>query len=122
MEGDRVRAAGLYHESLLLSRDLGAKERIGAGLAGCARIAWAQGRPEQAARLLGAIERILDAMGMAADSGGRRRLARGSVPIRSVLGEETFAAAFAAGGAQHLDAAIAEALALAEEVAGAVQV
>jgi hypothetical protein len=77
----------LLEEALLLSRDIGTRELMAAGLESVAWVAAACGQARRAARLCGAAE-----------------------AMRAALGEEAFAAAWAAGRALPLDEAIALAL------------
>ncbi len=77
-------------------------------------MAAASGQPERAARLLGAADALRDQLGVARLSHhvhGERVLAA----TRACLGEEAFAVAWTTGRAMLLEAAIADALALAAE-------
>jgi predicted ATPase/DNA-binding SARP family transcriptional activator len=66
--GDYAKAEGLFRESLKLSEEYGNKTATLDGLAGLAAILGVTGKPELAVRLFGAVEALLEAIGM----GGRR--------------------------------------------------
>jgi hypothetical protein len=73
--------------------------------------AWAQqGEYERAARLAGAFARENERRSMVLDPPRQALWNRGLAPARAALGEETWAAAYAAGRTLSLDEAIAEAL------------
>jgi hypothetical protein len=61
--GDIRRAEAAYVASLQLERTLGNKQGTASGLAGLAEVAFAQGLPERAARLLGAATQALASVG-----------------------------------------------------------
>jgi DNA-binding NarL/FixJ family response regulator len=82
-------------------------------------VAAATGRPEQAARLFGASEAMREAQGVVLMPRERDRLERAMAPARAQLTEAAFTAAWAIGRALPVDQVIAEALAVAEEVAAA---
>jgi tetratricopeptide (TPR) repeat protein len=111
-----ARAATLLKESLALFRELGDKPGIGTrgGLADClerlARVAVAEGQPERAARLLGAAEALRDALGAPLPPADGAEYQRDVTVIRAGLGEEAFAAAWAAGRAMSLEEAVTVAL------------
>jgi non-specific serine/threonine protein kinase len=106
--GDDARAAALYRESLGLwlghGNELGTVEI----LTGLARLA-AKGRPEDAVYLFAAAEAIQVQIGLTLAPALRAKNERALAATRAELGEEVFAAAWAAGGALPLDQAIAEA-------------
>jgi hypothetical protein len=108
-EGDRARAAVLQREALPLRRALWDVRALANSLANAADFAEVGGRPEVAARLLGAAEAL-------------RRRGRVEIEpfnlddhhalltrVRARLGEPAFAAAWAQGESLPLDQAIAEA-------------
>ena len=110
--GDCDRAARLYAEGLRLADELGDAANLAYCLEGLAGVA-ARGEPERAARLYGSAEALLDTVG-----GPRhpyvpdRSAHRGTVAaLRARLGEEAYAAAWAAGRALPLERAVAYALA-----------
>jgi tetratricopeptide (TPR) repeat protein len=106
---DAVTAAATYRESLSLWRRLDDRYRIGECLDGLAAVAARDGRPERAARLLGAADRLREATGYALHPAFQRAHERSVELARTALGEAAFAAAWAAGRDLSLDAAIAEA-------------
>jgi non-specific serine/threonine protein kinase len=83
-------------------------------LSGLAEVAASAGQPERAARLLGAISALCEAIGMPMllhDGQYKRTLST----VRRRLGQSVFAAAWEAGRGLPLDDAIAEALPFAAE-------
>jgi hypothetical protein len=121
--GDLVGAEALGREDLLLRQRLGMPGYLAKGLDNLALTAAAaeQGaRAERAARLLGAAAALRERVGAAgalhervgAPQGLRRRgeIERAATTARSALGEERWAAAYAAGRALTLEEALAEAL------------
>jgi len=112
--GDQALAARLYEERLSHWITLGDRPGIGGTLAGLAGVAMASGQPGRAARLLGATYALRDALGITHlhhHVHGERVLAA----VRECLAEGTFVAAWAAGRAMPIEAAIADAVALAAE-------
>jgi predicted ATPase/DNA-binding CsgD family transcriptional regulator len=105
--GDKVSAAALYRESLDFwwsQGDLGAVEI----LTGLARLA-AKVRPEGAVRLFAAAEAVQRRVGLTPAPALRAKNERAIASARAKLGEEAFAAAWAAGGDLSLEQAVAEA-------------
>jgi tetratricopeptide (TPR) repeat protein len=82
------------------------------GLAGLAVVAGAQGEPERAARLFGAIEALteVERCSFAANERVDHERSVAAAAARAVLGEEAFAAAWAEGRAMPLDEALRLAL------------
>jgi DNA-binding CsgD family transcriptional regulator len=112
--GDHARAAQLYAESLALRWEQGDKVTIPGSLSRLAALAALSGQPERAARLFGAAEALREAVG--APPPQRQTLyERAIATTRAALGEQAFAAAWAAGRALPIAAAVAEALALSRE-------
>ena len=70
-----------------------------------------QRQPERAARLFGAAEGLREVMGAPLPPADRAGRDRSVAAVRSALGEEAFAAAWAEGRAMSLEAAVAFALA-----------
>jgi tetratricopeptide (TPR) repeat protein len=104
-------ATALAKESLVLHQAARDERHYDGGLEACAILDAAQGRSERAARLLGAAAAARERIGM------RRSMAVSTTDdieavaaARAALGEEAWAAAFAAGQALSLEEAIAEAL------------
>jgi non-specific serine/threonine protein kinase len=106
--GDDARAAALYRESLDYWRghgnDLGTVEI----LTGLARLA-AKGSPEGAVRLFATAEAVQRRIGLTPAPALRAKNERALAAARSTLGEEAFAAAWAAGKDLSLEQAVAEA-------------
>jgi predicted ATPase/DNA-binding CsgD family transcriptional regulator len=111
-QGDAPGAAVRYREGLSLAWDYGEQRTVAEALEGLACTAAAVGRAQPAARWFGAAERMREATGITArDVVDVRAYERGTTTARANLGEEAFAAAWAAGRALPLDEALAEALA-----------
>jgi non-specific serine/threonine protein kinase len=108
---DHRRAWTHYRESLALAGEHGDLRTILDALAGLATVAVAWGAPEHAARLLGAAEALREAIGtMILLPADRESHERTVAAARAELSEAAFAAAWAAGQALPLEAAIADAL------------
>lgn len=116
--GDLADAEWLGREELLAWRRLGSPSHIAEGLEGLARTAAATAREEaqdkaqakRAARLLGAAAALREHVSMPAGKRGRVTNERTAAEVRSTLGEEQWAVAFAAGRTLTLEEAVAEAL------------
>jgi predicted ATPase len=109
-QGDAGRAAALLAESLALPHTGGPSMCcVLQTLEGVAGVAGAQGQPERAARLFGATDGLRAALGVPVRPVDRRLYDRDVTPVRAALGDETFAAAWAAGRALPLDQARVEA-------------
>ena len=109
--GDRQRAAALYAESLARWRAVGTKEGLVDWLARVATLAATGGRPEPAARLFGAAEALREAIGYRFERPEQARYERGVAVARTAAGGTALAAAWAAGRALPLEAALVEATA-----------
>jgi hypothetical protein len=116
-EGDLARAAQRHAEALTARLAFGEMVSVYDDLVGLAVIALTAGRHEAAARLLGAEETLRATSGFAgfADTPVWRERTRQDLLER--LGDEPFARAWAGGSALSTDSAIAEALALANDLA-----
>ena len=110
--GDLDRAMGLYHQALAITREIGWLEGRVFSLNGLAGIALDRGRPEQAARFLGVAAALAEARGLVLDLIDEDQVERDVASVRARLGEAAYAAAWEAGSALPLDAAIAEAFAV----------
>jgi tetratricopeptide (TPR) repeat protein len=110
IQGDEDLACALLAESLALAHQIADQNVIAWCLAGLGLVAIAQGRAERAARLLGAAKAPFDATGSLTDPFDRAEFDRSTAAARAQLGEEAFAAAWAAGRAMTLEQAIEEAL------------
>jgi hypothetical protein len=110
-DGEVERAVPLLAESLALTRRLGLIRPLHNSLAQVARVALVRNDALMAARLLGAAaaqrERA-EAVGAEAE---REVVAQYTASVRSMLGDDTFTAAYEEGRALSFDAAIALALA-----------
>jgi non-specific serine/threonine protein kinase len=107
--GEIAAAAGRYAECMRLWDETGSQECIVAAVAGMGRLAAAAGRPEAAARLLGAAAALGAALGYTPPPLERARSERAVATSCTALGEKWFAASQAAGAALPFDAARAEA-------------
>jgi hypothetical protein len=105
-------AAALAEEALALHRASRDVRHYGDSLELCAMMRAGQGRAEGAARLLGAAAACRERIGMLRRIQGPAAtdIETAVAPAREVLGEQQWAAAFAAGRALTLEEAIAEAL------------
>ena len=109
-QGEYARAEASLVESLVVSRATEDWGQVAYGVAVMGGVAVAQGQPERAARLLGAAEAWFDVPGHTIDPPERAEHDGYIAAARAQLGEEAFAAAWAAGQALTLEQAIAEAL------------
>jgi predicted ATPase/class 3 adenylate cyclase len=114
--GHHSRAAAHYKESLERARNLRHPLMVGSSLHGLAGVAAESGRPEEGARLLGAAEGLASSLGAPAYPRDQPVRARALTTLTAALGVERLAAAREAGRALSLEAAIAEAQAVAEVV------
>jgi predicted ATPase/DNA-binding SARP family transcriptional activator len=115
-QGEYDRARMLHQESLSHLRELGDRARdedrqtAANSLEGLAGVAIADGRPERAARLLGAGDRLRQGIKVPRAPIERADHERRLTAVRAALGEEAFAAAWAAGRVMSLDEATTLAL------------
>lgn len=113
-QNDLTRAASLFADALALARQYANPMSMADILSGLAEVAARAGKSERAARLLGAIIALCEAIEMPMllhDAQHKRTLST----VRRQLSQSVFAAAWEAGRVLPLDDAIAEALALATE-------
>jgi predicted ATPase/transcriptional regulator with XRE-family HTH domain len=108
--GNVAEGEALGREALALYRDLGDPRRCAVGLEGLASSSGMAGQAEHAARLLGAAAALRAAVGAPLPANELADIEQAVAEARAALGEEAWAAAFAAGEALALEAAIAEAL------------
>jgi tetratricopeptide (TPR) repeat protein len=108
--GREARASKLYAESLELMRRFSFRSAAVDCLEGLARVAAMQGRPERAARLLGASAALRDEMGAPLAPTSRADHDHATNAARAALGQDAFAAAWAVGHAMSLEEAITDAL------------
>jgi ATP/maltotriose-dependent transcriptional regulator MalT len=108
--GDLPTALALLRQGLARSRELADPRRIANTLEYLVNVVAAAGQGEQAARLLGTATAVREAIGVPRPSVERAMTEQEVAEARRALGEEAWAAAFAAGRAMTLEEAIAEAL------------
>jgi predicted ATPase/Tfp pilus assembly protein PilF len=109
--GDTDAARSFYHESLTIHRELGNRRHLNYSLWSVAVLAAARGASERSARLLGAVDALRDVTGIRLEPGQVIEWERDVTAAREALGEEAFAAAWAAGRAMTLEEATCVALA-----------
>ncbi len=114
--GSHEEARGLYEQSLILFRQLGDQQATPYVLDGLADAANAQGQSERAARLLGAAEAVRQQIGTPLSAHAREKVNQAADAIRRDMGADAFAAAWDAGRAMTLDAAVKYALSNEEQV------
>jgi predicted ATPase/DNA-binding CsgD family transcriptional regulator len=107
--GDFARAADLFAESLALRWEQGNRMGIAGCLRGLASVAAMIHRHERAARLFGAADAVRETLGLPAPR-HHAQYEQAAARARAGLGDEAFAAAWAAGRALPLAEAVNEAL------------
>ncbi len=110
--GHYQHAAGLFTESLRLSRETGFVWSTLGCLMGLAGVSNAKGDCDRAARLLGAAEALREALGNRRSPQAQTLYDRRLASTRGALGEAAFSAAWAEGRAMTLEQAIEYALAV----------
>jgi predicted ATPase/class 3 adenylate cyclase len=113
-QGDYPLSRSFYEECVGIRRALGDKQGIAYTLEGFAGLAVAQGQGKRAARLLGAVESLREAIRTPVAPANQADHARKISAARSALGEQEFAAAWAEGRAMTLEQAISEAMTAAD--------
>jgi non-specific serine/threonine protein kinase len=113
MRGDLERAAGWHHEALGLRRELGDWLSVAYSLETIAGTAAGAARLVEAARLLGAAERLREELAAPLPAGEMGRFEEALAPVRDGLDPTAFAAAWAAGRRLPREAAADEAVELA---------
>jgi predicted ATPase/DNA-binding SARP family transcriptional activator len=108
-EDDRA-AAALYVESLALFQTIDHMPGVASDLDGLAWVAGARGRPGQAALLYGAAEALRDPLAAPVAPIDRADYERRVAAVRACLGEAGFGAAWEAGRAMGMEAAVASGL------------
>jgi hypothetical protein len=111
-EGDAPQALRLYADFLERNFTLHNTFAIAGDLQGIGEALLAQGSAEDAARLLGAADRLYGDMEFVMWATERASVEAERDRLHSLLGEERFTTAWDAGRALERDAAVAEALAL----------
>jgi predicted ATPase/class 3 adenylate cyclase len=114
-QGDLAKAKALYREALEGARQSGDPRTVAGVVEGMAMVIAASGDGARAARLIGACAAARDAIGAPYLPNERADLAEALPPTRASLGEEGWAAAFAAGRLLTSEQAIREALGEAPE-------
>jgi predicted ATPase/DNA-binding CsgD family transcriptional regulator len=114
--GELRRAAELFAESLTSVRDGHDPLMLTLNLKSLGAVAAVIGDPVPAARLFGAAEALRERHGVELPLAERRRLAQAIALSRARLSEDAFSAAWAAGRALPKEHAVAEALAVANDV------
>jgi predicted ATPase/transcriptional regulator with XRE-family HTH domain len=105
-QDDAVRAAQLFAEGLDAHRALGHRQGMARCLAGAA--AAARDHPRQAARLLGAVDALLDDAGVPLGGMLAPEMARHTATVRARLGGAAFAAARREGRQQSIEESVRE--------------
>ena len=118
--GETARAAALFAGGLAPFTEVGDRRMIALALDGVAGLATARGQPERAACLFGAAAALREAGGLPVEPAFRAAHGRDVAAARAALGEDAFAAGWAAGAALPLPAAVAEATAIAAPAPGTV--
>jgi len=108
--GDLERAKAMFEENLTLFKELGDKRGASYSLEGLACVAGAEGDVVRAARLFGAAEALMEAIGSRLAPQEIDMLEPYRAGVRSRLGEEAWDEAVAEGGTMGLDEAIEYAL------------
>jgi predicted ATPase/DNA-binding CsgD family transcriptional regulator len=110
LQGNYPAARADYLEMLSLCRESGHRQLLAWPLQGVARIVAAQGQPKQAARLMGAAEEVRQASTLFLQPPQRALHDAAVTAVRTALGEEGLAAAWAEGKVMSLDEAVDYAL------------
>ncbi len=110
MGGEVARAEALLREALALLWDLGDLRACAGGLEELASTAGGTGQGERAARLLGTATALREVLDAPPPASWQAEVEQAVAEARAALGEEAWAAAFAAGRALSLEQAIAEVL------------
>jgi ATP/maltotriose-dependent transcriptional regulator MalT len=114
--GNFVQAAAVYVDVLNRAREQDLSLLLASTLNGLAGIAAEAGQPDEGARLLGAAEGIVAALGAPFFPRDQPIRKRGLAALTAALNEEQLTAARGAGHALTVEEAIAEAMAVAEAV------
>lgn len=111
LQGDVTGAMSRLREGIALAWHIGSRAVVVEGLEGIAGVAVATRAMEQAARLLGAADALLNVIGMIRPAGGRSADDRAHrQAAQDAIGADAFAAAWSAGHALTPAEAVAEAL------------
>jgi predicted ATPase len=115
-KGELTRAAALYREALTLGQEIGNHDTVAMALRALASVAAKVHQSASAARLSGAALGLEEAIGAPLSPEEEERHEQMLITVRTQLGEETFATTWLAGKTSPIEEAVAEALALADEV------
>ncbi len=115
-EGNMAEAIEHYQKAITLSHGRGDKRFMVGGLIRLGIIAAELGKPESAARLRGAAEKLHETVGSWIHLSGLDGDQRAIEMMRAALGEQSFAAAWSAGRALSLHQVVTEAVVLAQEL------
>ena len=115
--GEGWRAAACFSEALPLHLEAGNRRGLAGCLTGLAKLSAGRGRPEVAARLLGTADSLDRTDGAVRPPARQRRHEQLVADVAAAMTDDAFAAAWAAGRALSLQQAVAEATALADEIA-----
>ena len=115
-EGNLPEALEHYHQAITLSYDRGDQRFVVGGLIRIGNLAAELGRPESAAHLLAAAEKVHETVGSWIHLSGLDGDQRALEMARAALGEEAFAAAWSTGRALSLHQAVTEAGALVQDL------
>lgn len=107
-QGAYAHAADRHRESLRIGRALGDKHLVAYNMEGLAAAVAAQGQTAHAARLYAAATTLREAIGAPLAPTERSGYEHAVAALRGVLGDDAFAAAWAAGQALSLEEVIAE--------------
>ena len=110
VQGDDTQARERLVESLALCRQTGNLLDTASCLEGLAGVATACAQPERAARLFGVAAALRESVGLPLSPVLRADYEHEVFALRAEIGDEAFAAAWAAGQAMTLEQAIAEAV------------
>jgi hypothetical protein len=108
--GDSSEATKLFSEALALAKDRGDKRVAAECLQGLAAVIGTQGESVEAARLFGAGDALLEAIGATPSSSEVAISERFVPPVKEALGDERFGEEWAAGHSTPPDLAIELAL------------
>jgi tetratricopeptide (TPR) repeat protein len=109
-QGDYTAARALHEESLALRREIGDKKGITSCLAALGGVAVGVGQVDKGAKVLGAVEGLLESISAVLDSEDRLPNERAVASARSQLSEEAFERAWQEGRGMSMEQAIAYAL------------
>jgi hypothetical protein len=107
LQGRHETAAGRFERALEAARELGYREMIAYCLKGIGEVLAARGTGEQAARLLGASDRLFLELGAHVESSEQATYAVAVGRLKDALGDDAYSSAHAEGQAMSLDQALA---------------